>query len=301
VKSAKNFLILIVTALVITFLLAYVRASGFRGEAADTVIGVLVLLIPLVVVLWLATVIKARFPRKAALRPEPARSEGSPVIRLGGAADRRFERRLTILRRTARYLLLADVIAVIFVVNLGSGKVADAVTGILVLLMVPLVLLSLVRIVTAKVTRDVTVRSDSERIFGLVVDPHRWIRYYSSWWLGQYRKIDAVEPASSGGTKGRATLRALGLPGHLKWEMLIFQPPRRVDIFARASWIGIPQLRLASWSLEPEDGGVKVHHEYEMRQLGLSVLSGRKVVTAMIRLVVDRGLAHLKAEAERSE
>jgi hypothetical protein len=245
VKSAKNFLILIVTALVITFLLTYARGLGFRGKAADTVIGLLVLSIPLLVVLWLATLIRARFRGKTTLRQEPARSDGSPVIRLGGAADLRFERRLMILRRAARYLVVANVITVSLVVNLGSGDVAGAVTGYLILLEVPLVLLSLVRIVTAKVTRDVTIRSDPDRIFGLLVDPQNWIRIFSSW-AGRYRAVDAVERAPSGATKGRAAITALGLPGHLVWEMIIFDPPRRVDIFARSKWLGIPQLNLAS-------------------------------------------------------
>ncbi len=92
-----------------------------------------------------------------------------------------------------------------------------------------------------------------------------------------------METAASGGTKGRATLTALGLPGAMRWETLEYRPPRYVVILARAKWIGIPSLHLAYWSLEPIGGGVRVRLEQEWRQFGLALsnaLSGRCSFTA---------------------
>jgi len=80
------------------------------------------------------------------------------------------------------------------------------------------------------------------------------------------------------------------------WEMLEYQPPRRVVIFARTRWIGIPQLNLAIWSLASTDGGVRVRIEQEYRLLGLvltSALSDR-----MLGWAAGRVLARLKTEAE---
>ncbi len=281
--------------LILADVLAVLLVAGLsRGKVSDTVIGVLVLLLPLLIVLWLVRVIPIK-RRAVAVSANPPLSEDLPVIRLGGAADRRFERRLAIFRRSARYLLLADVLALVFVVNLSGGNVADAVTG-LVLLLAFLVVVSLVRVDTSRVTREVTVEASSERVFALVADPQFWLR--RGGWLGRYRNINA-EPAASGGFKGQATLTAFGLPGQMRWEMLEYQPPRRVVTFARLKWLGIPSLTLAIWSLQPIDGGVRLRYEQESRSLGVSLNPARPLTHGVAGQAVERRLAQLKDEAEQ--
>lgn len=222
-------------------------------------------------------------------------------IQLGGAADRRFERRLTTVRRIARYLLLANVLAWVFVITLDSfsrpsTSVPDLVFKVLGYTFPILALLSLVRVVTGRVSREVTIDVDPERLFALLADPYAWSRLGGTW-LGRCRRIDAVESAASGGMKGRATLTALGLPGTMRWEMLVYEPPRRVMTFARTSWIGIPTLNLASWSLTPiDDNRTRVRFEQEHRNLGL-VLAGA-LTGRMLGWAADQMLARLKKEAE---
>ncbi len=233
-----------------------------------------------------------------AVVPGPRRAP----IQLGGAADRRFERRLAVVRRVARYLLLADVLRWVFVFTFDSysqhaaGGPMGPIDMALSYTLPILVVLSLVQVVNGRAGRETTVGADPERVFALLVDPYAWVRRGGTW-LGRYRRIDAVETAASGGTKGRAALTALGLPGEMRWEMMEYQPPRSVVTFARTNWIGIPALHLASWSLEPTGAGVRVSLEQEWRRLGLALtnaLSGR-----MLGQALDRTLARLKAEAER--
>lgn len=301
-KSRRNpYLILILADVLAVFVSSVVLS---RGKLADTVIGVLVLLLPVVVMLWLVRVIGGRSPsgrrrRQRSWAHVPAAasvlSEGLPAIRLGGAADDRFERRLAIVRRSARYLLLADILVLIFVVNLSSGNVADTATGLLSLSFAVLVVLSLVSVNTRRVMREITVDANAERVFALVADPQRWVR--KGGWLGRYRNVDA-EPAASGGFKGRATLTALGIPGQMRWEMLEYQPPRHVVTFAQLKWLGIPSLTLASWSIQPTDGAVRVRYEHESRSLGLSLDPTRPLIHGVTGQAVERRLAQLKAEAE---
>jgi uncharacterized protein YndB with AHSA1/START domain len=139
------------------------------------------------------------------------------------------------------------------------------------------------------------VDASAERVFALVADPQRWVR--RGGWLGQYRSVDA-EPVASGGFKGTAAFTALGLPGQMRWEMLEYQPPRRVVTFARASWLGIPSLTLASWSLQPTGGAVRVRYEEESRSIGLAVDPTRPLIHGVAGQGVERRLAQLKAEVE---
>jgi len=300
-RGRNPYLILILADLLAVFVLSVVLS---RGKLADTVIGVLVVLLPILVVLWLVRVIGGRSPSGRRRRQHSptgapasnvAPSEGLTAIRLGGAADHRFERRLAIVRRTARYLLLADLLALVFVVNLSSGNVADTATGLITLGLALLVVLSLVSVVTHRVMREITVDASAERVFALVADPQRWVR--RGGWLGRYRSVDA-EPVASGGFKGTAALTALGLPGQMRWEMLEYHPPRRVVTFARARWLGIPSLTLASWSLEPTDGAVRVRYEQESRTIGLAADPTRPLIHGLTGQAVERRLAQLKAEAE---
>jgi uncharacterized protein YndB with AHSA1/START domain len=302
------YLILIFADVLAIFLVAGLS----RSKATDTVVGVLVLSLPVLIVLWLLRVLRFRGRNVTAessnqaqrrrrqsswsTSNNPAPSEGLPAIRLGGAADHRFERRLEVVRRSARYLLIADVLALVLVVNLGTGNAAEAVTGILVIMFAVLVVVSLVHVVTSKVKGEVTVQAGTERVFALVADPQHWLR--RGGWLGRYRNVDAV-PAASGGFKGQAELTALGLPGHMRWEMLEYQPPRHVVTFARVTWLGIPSLTMASWSLQAADGGVRVRYEQESRSLGVTPNPARPLIHGLFSQAVNRRLAQLKDEAER--
>lgn len=222
-------------------------------------------------------------------------------IQLGGMADRRFERRLAAVRRAARYLLLADMLGWVFVFTFhtyehASAGVPDPVVNGLGYSLPILALLSLAKVVNGRVSREAIVAADAERVFALLGDPNAWVRLFGAW-LGRYRGIDALETAASGGTKGRAKLTAFGLPGKMRWEMLEYQPPRRVVIFAGARWIGIPQLNLAIWSLTSTDSGVRVRLEQEYRYLGLVLASA--LTDRMLGWAASRNLARLKSEAER--
>jgi uncharacterized protein YndB with AHSA1/START domain len=289
--------------LIFADLLAIVFVAGLsgRGKVADTVVGVLVLSLPVLIVLWLLRVLPIRGHQMTAgstswpTSANTALSDGLPAIRLGGAADQRFEGRLAVVRRSARFLLIADVLALVFVVNLASGNIADRLTAILFIMFAVLVVLSMVRVVTSRLKGEVTIQVGAERIFALVADPQRWLR--RGGWLGRYRNIDAV-PTASGGFKGEAQLTALGLPGHMRWEMLEYQPPDRVVNFARTSWLGIPSLTLASWSLQATDGGVRVRYEQESRSLGVTPNPARPLIHSLSSQAVNRRLAQLKAEAE---
>jgi len=128
-------------------------------------------------------------------------------LQLGGGADRRFERRLTVVRRVARYFLVADVLAGVFAITYHNPSASIPVPTFYVLgyALPILVLFSLVRVVTLRVSREVTVDADPERVFALLVDPDAWVRLGGTW-LGRYRRINAVSTVASGGTKGRATL-----------------------------------------------------------------------------------------------
>jgi len=248
-----------------------------------------------------------RAPVVASVGKDPAITSAAAVgearrtpIQLAGAEIRRFERRLTAFRGVARFMLLANVVAWVSAIafdiythTTSSGP--DAAVFVLGGTLPVLVGLSLISVVTDRVSREATLRAGPERVFALLVDPQAWVRSGGSW-LGRYSRIDAVEPAASGGTKGRARLRAVGLPGEAQWEMLEYQPPRRVVTLSWGNWIGIPTIKLASWWLDPTDGSTHVRFEQECHSLGLglgSALSGRPVGWA-----ADRNLARLKAETE---
>jgi hypothetical protein len=221
-------------------------------------------------------------------------------VKLGGAADRRFERRFVLVRRAVRFLLLSDVLALIFVVGYNSVSrfgSADVVFNVLYFALPFFVVLSLLGIVDRRVSNEVNIGADPERAFGLLVDPYAWVRRGGSW-LGRYRSIDHMETAASGGTKGRALTVSLGLPGEVRWEMLVYEPPRRVITFARSVWIGlVPGLSLASYYLQPTGSGVNVRCEQESRNLGLVLF--RSQGTRTLARLTDRMLAQLKAEAEQ--
>lgn len=206
-----------------------------------------------------------------------------------------------IVRRVARYLLLADLLSWVFVITVESyspqsaiGPAATVEAALWYTLPI-LVVLSLVQVVTSRIRRETTVAVGAECVFGLLVDPLAWVRLSGSW-LGRYRRIDGVETAASGGTKGQATLTALGLPRVMRWVTLEYRPPHSVVIFARTKWIGIPSLHLANWSLEPTGKDTRVRLDQESRNLGLipaGVFSRR-----MLGRTVDRLLTRLQIEAE---
>jgi uncharacterized protein YndB with AHSA1/START domain len=200
----------------------------------------------------------------------------------------------------ARYLLLADVLALIFVVTYNgvsrSGTV-DLVFNVLYYALPFLVVLSLLGIIDRHASSEVNIGANPERVFALLVDPDAWARYGGTW-LGRYRSIERTEIAGSGGTKGRALTVSLGLPGEVQWEMLEYEPPRRVVTLARSKWIGlVPAISLASYSLQSTGGGVYVRCELESRNLGL-VLS-RSLGSRTLARLTDQMLAQLKSEAEQ--
>jgi uncharacterized protein YndB with AHSA1/START domain len=200
----------------------------------------------------------------------------------------------------ARYLLLADVLALIFVVTYSgvsrSGTV-DLVFNVLYYALPFLGVLSLLGIIDRHTSSEVNIGANPERVFALLVDPDAWVRHGGTW-LGRYRSIERTETAASGGTKGRALTVSLGLPGEMQWEMLEYEPPRRVVTLARSKWIGlVPAISLASYSLQSTGGGVYVRCELESRNLGL-VLS-RSLGSRTLARLTDRMLAQLKSEAEQ--
>jgi uncharacterized protein YndB with AHSA1/START domain len=148
-------------------------------------------------------------------------------VKLGGTADRRFERRFALFRRVARYLLLADVLALVVVGTYNgvsrSGTV-DLVFNVLYYALPFLVVLSLLGIIDRHASSEVNISANPERVFALLVDPDAWVRHGGTW-LGRYRSIERTETAASGGTKGRALTVSLGLPGEVQWEMLEYEPP----------------------------------------------------------------------------
>jgi uncharacterized protein YndB with AHSA1/START domain len=246
-------------------------------------------------------------PVAAPVEQEPHTASATAVgearmtpIQSSGAAVRRFERRLAAFRSVARFLLLANVVAWVSAIAFDAythPTASGAATPVFVLggTFPVLVGLSLIRVVTGKISREATLGADPERVFALLVDPRAWVRSGGGW-LARYRSIDAVEPALSGGTKGRVRLTALGLLGEARWEMLEYQPPRRVVTFAWGKLIGIPTISLASWWLEPTDDGTHVRFEQECRNLGLGL--GSELSRRTARWAADRMLVRLKAEAE---
>ena len=233
----------------------------------------------------------------------PRQEQRRAPIQLGGAADRRFEHRFVIFRRVARYLLLADLLAFVFLSTFSGLDHSLGATARLVLILLGdsfliLVIPSLLSIATARVVREATISASPESVFALLVDPEAWVRRGGTW-AGRYRSIDSVAQAASGGTKGRATLTALGFRGEMQWEMLEYRPPNRVVIFGRTKLLGIPTLNLAIWSLEQKEGQTHIRIEQEHRALGLIGLSGAAVSRVLGR-GIDRQLADLPGEVDKS-
>lgn len=246
---------------------------------------------------------RAAAPGPAALRePRPA------PIQLGGVAGRRTERRVVVVRRLARYALLADLGAALFLSfwdyyhqrNFDNDPLTRVFLGYPC---AGLLLLSLLTVTTSSVSRVMFVNADARGVFALITDPRGWVRQGGSW-RGRYRIMDSIEHLASGGTKGHATFSAWGLPGEMTWETLKCDPPRLLVTLTRSRWVvGRSRLRLATSSLESADGGVRVRYRYEFRSLGLAFnksFSTTRVEAAMVGRVLSRALRQLKAKAEHA-
>ena len=239
-------------------------------------------------------------------QPSPAAAPVGQVSLAKKTGDRaaqldRFGRHPSTILRLIRYLLLADVLVAI-VLFLWDSSTRAFILGPLayqVLFAVPvapLLVLMLVCVVGTSTSREVFVNVAPERFFALITDPQTSMRHGT--FSVRYRGVEEIEPTASGGTKGRFRLSSFGLPAEVTWEMLEYEPPRRVVSLHRTIWIGITIVTsLTNWSLAPTDGGTRVDYESESRRFDLWPTSAFN--RTRLSRATDRALALLKAQAEQ--
>lgn len=228
---------------------------------------------------------------RSSMGPPTTDGHSGRGIHLGGTAQARFERRFILIRRIARYLAALTFAGAVVVAVAGTPN--WSLIWLLDLAFVSLVVVSLARLTTISVVREITIAAPPHVVFGEIEEPENWGWGGSA--LGSYREVQVREELPSGGTRGRLAVRSLGLPSELSWDTLKYEPPARLAIVGRLTRFGIPRLmQLSDWSLRAAGEYTEVGLHLECQFLTWPLLSLRAVAERL----TDRTMAALARSIE---